>query len=245
MYDDPLGYDELAAQIARQQQGLGQTGEYVPYAYPGGATDPRLRPAPPIGPRPVTPGQMPTLPGAPGFRPEVEEGVRSPSLPVPNFALPWIELFKHKAGFERLLELYTDTYSPFWYGLGPLTLAIGGSLTSQTVTMNTDSVYMCTALMYKTDLTGAQILDSQLNWRLGGSGTNLMDNAIPIEQICWVSGSVYGQDQGTKTAFDRPVGVLPGNTVVFDFNDTASAAAQTFWLTMVGYKFYRGSRPGQ
>lgn len=237
------GYDPFALGQALQQRQ--QVGEYVPYAYPGTGVNPVLSPATGPGAMPVTPGQMPVPQGSPGFSPEVHQGARSPAIAVPNFAIPWIQLFQHKAGFGKILELYGDTFSPFWYSLGPLTLAIGGTLTNQPITMNTDSIFLCTNLLFKTSLTAAQVLDSTLFWRLSGSGANLMDQAVPIEQICWVSGSVFGNDQGTKVPFNRPVAILGGNTVVFDFTDIASPAIQTMFLTMEGYKFYKGSRPGQ
>jgi len=177
------------------------------------------------------------------FQREIVQAAPLPAIPIPQMLVPWLEAAANKAAIATVLNKYGEMYSSFWYSRTAMTLNIGATLTNQVVQLNTDSHFIMTGILYRTNLAAGAVLDTRLDLRMGSSSSILTSAAAPIQSIATVLRLV------TDTAsppweFSRPIVWAPGGTILFDLLDGASAANQTCDVTFSGYKFYHGARPG-
>ena len=187
--------------------------------------------------------------GYPQMSPELP-GVPGPSDQVPSFAVQWLELFKDKKGFELVLNRYGMTYDQYFYSqpnMGPL--VAGAALLNQQMTFNTDSYFLCTALIAQTDLipAGGNNFDISIDMRKAGSGACLSNNPLPLGLVASISTTQFAGTlvvQQPLRKFDRPILFAPGDTLSVDLVERGGGGTPNQQIDLVwwGFKVYRRAK---
>ena len=184
-----------------------------------------------------------------GFRRDLVPAPRGAPVPIPP-PLEWIvQLARDRTGLARVLDAYSGLVSQFWYGLTALILANNGTLSNQTIPLATDSYFVATALIFRTNaLTPTNPVNSTVSWSDTTGQTLFSNRAVPIDMIATViqppaaATSGYAQP---KKYLPRERVFAPGTTMSFDFADRGTGVSQTFDIVVEGYKIYfKGMAPG-
>ena len=194
-------------------------------------------------------GEAAVRPGGPGAGVNPRSYVPNPEwVPTPDGPLPpdlaaIVAMAKNTDGLVAALSAQSRLWSQFWYTRNDIDLPISGTVSNQTIGIDSDSYFLATHLFYTTDLAAGAFPNTLINWQKT-SGQNLMNAGMPVVAICNVASTVTNVSQGTLREFPKPVVWVPSDTMTFELVDRGSAAAQVVDISVGGFKVYTAGGSG-